>query len=537
MSSSRSVRSQSLVCVVVMVACITFAYVTNIDKFHVSIVKALIHVLFQSILLFGLVVTLNVFKPLKWLVVLFLGIVFFTHLAYQAPLSISTIFSVFNAPTEESASFVAEHGWEILSTVFWVIVLALLSSSIPASKWWRRSLYAGSIYLLLPFLVQIPKVYSGNEFADYINKGTARGYSYSYTAAEYTIHKLSLRFPTFQSVIAIKDSVSLMTLQTENAATWTNVEVSTEAPKVLVIGIGESLRAGNMSLYGYERKTTPKLDAIKSQLTVVNQPYAAGSNTWGSIPAMLTKTGNMPNFSQSIILLAKAAGYQTFWLSNQAQFGQWDFSISTLAQQADTQYFASKEEGGALYDDVLIEQLSAALEQRSQRKLIILHFYGSHMNFSDRYPADFDSFSSGDKRLDQYDNSVLYTDFLQAEIIEMVKKAGGEYVFFSDHGLGSPHGDLPLKHDVRTPPDIESLYVPFFFTGNRNIPDINHQPFSLFYFECFFSSWSGITTEDLSEEYCGKSVNNDFIVYMDSNMAVRKQGKPELVDNHVAQSK
>ena len=51
MSSSRSVRSQSLVCVVVMVACITFAYVTNIDKFHVSIVKALIHVLFESILL------------------------------------------------------------------------------------------------------------------------------------------------------------------------------------------------------------------------------------------------------------------------------------------------------------------------------------------------------------------------------------------------------------------------------------------------------------------------------------------------------
>ncbi|WP_223975965.1 phosphoethanolamine transferase [Vibrio sp. B1FIG11] len=481
--------------------------------------------------------TLNVFKPLKWLVVLFLGIVFFTHLAYQAPLSISTIFSVFNAPTEESASFVAEHGWEMLSTVLWVITLGLLSSAITASKWWRRSLYAGSIYLLLPFLVQIPKVYSGNEFADYINKGTARGYSRSYTAAEYTIHKLSLRFPTFQSVIAIKDSVSLMTLQTDNAATWTNVEVSTEAPKVLVIGIGESLRAGNMSLYGYERKTTPKLDAIKSQLTVVNQPYAAGSNTWGAIPAMLTKTGNMPNFSQSIILLANAAGYQTFWLSNQAQFGQWDFSISTLAQQADTQYFASKEEGGALYDDVLIEQLSAALEQRSQRKLIILHFYGSHMNFSDRYPADFDSFSSGDKRLDQYDNSVLYTDFLQAEIIEMVKKAGGEYVFFSDHGLGSPHGDLPLKHDVRTPPDIESLYVPFFFTGNRNIPDINHQPFSLFYFECFFSSWSGITTEELSEEYCGKSVNNDFIVYLDSNMAVRKQGKPELVDNHVAQSK
>ncbi|MGR4990401.1 sulfatase-like hydrolase/transferase [Vibrio rotiferianus] len=537
MSSFRWVSSQHLLCAVVMLVCITYAYVTNIDKFHVSAVKAVIHVLFQSMLLFGLVVSLNVMKPLKWLVLLFLGIVFFTHLAYQAPLSISTVFSVFNAPTEESASFVVQHGWEIINAVLWVIILSVFSGHITAGKWWRRSLYAGSIYLLLPLLIQVPKVYSGNEFADYMNKGTARGYSRSYTAAEYTIHKLSLRFPTFQSVIAIKDSVSLMTLQNDNEATWTNVGASIDAPKVLVIGIGESLRAGNMSLYGYERKTTPKLDAIKSELTVVNQPYAAGSNTWGSIPAMLTKTSNMPNFSQSVILLAKAAGYQTFWLSNQAQFGQWDFSISTLAQQADINYFASKEEGGALYDDVLLEQLSVALEQRSQRKLIVLHFYGSHMNFSDRYPAEFDLFSSGEKRLDQYDNSVLYTDFLQAEIIEMVKKAGGEYVFFSDHGLGSPSGALPLKHDVRTPPDIESLYVPFFFTGNRNIPDINHQPFSLFYFECFFSNWSGITAQELSEDYCAKSVSNDFIVYMDSNMAVRTQRKAELNSDQLALSK
>lgn len=71
----------------------------------------------------------------------------------------------------------------------------------------------------------------------------------------------------------------------------------------------------------------------------------------------------------------------------------------------------------------------------------MLHTKGSHFEYARRYPPEFARFgSSGGSRqqnvVDEYDNTVLYTDWLLSELIATLTQRGGaSAVFFaSDHG-------------------------------------------------------------------------------------------------------
>ena len=48
----------------------------------------------------------------------------------------------------------------------------------------------------------------------------------------------------------------------ENSTTGPHRPRDTELPEIYIFVIGETSRAGNWGLYGYERNTTPKLDAM-----------------------------------------------------------------------------------------------------------------------------------------------------------------------------------------------------------------------------------------------------------------------------------
>ncbi len=76
----------------------------------------------------------------------------------------------------------------------------------------------------------------------------------------------------------------------------------------------------------------------------------------------------------------------------------------------------------------------------------MLHTYGSHFRYSDRYPEDFAHFTpdnsvdaSASNRpilINAYDNTILYTDYVLSEIITAAAKAGckAAVVYSTDHG-------------------------------------------------------------------------------------------------------
>lgn len=321
------------------------------------------------------------------------------------------------------------------------------------------------------------------------------------------------------TIRGITDTISFMTTQQNVKSTWTAVS-HIGSSDLLVLGIGESLRADNMGVYGYKYDTTPALSRLSDSIDLYTRAYSAGTTTWSSVPSVLTKAASVPDFSKSILNLAKDAGFETFWLSNNTKHSEWDFSVSALAEQADHIYFSSDHSTENRYDSILISKLAEALATpgSEKKKLIILNFFGSHFNFVDRYPEDYAKFEGGNLKLDRYNNTVLYTDYIQAEVIKLVEKYGGKYLFFSDHGLIHPESDTPLKHDVRRDPDIDSVKVPFFVYPKTKLSIQVDDVILLYYFECIFSEWSGISAEELESEYCEDAMNRPEVVFIDSNL-------------------
>jgi len=493
----------------------------NLDKFEVSFIKAMIHVLFQTSLTYGLIAIFQRWLLIRIMIAFVIAVGFFIQLTYDAPLSVSVIMSVLNSSPSESLSFVQFNLFTFLMA--FVFLLGMIFLYLPQKSSVNAVFLAvGLSYLVIPSLTSSQELYSSPNYTHYLKTGMARGHSELFTSVEYIVQEdIARRFPLLRSLRGITDTITLMSLQHELSSTWT--EVSSEgSPELLVIGIGESLRKDNLGIYGYTRNTTPRLLKLSDNLNVYRHAYAAGTNTWGSIPATLTLAGAgaRPDFSKSIINLAKDAGYETFWFSNQARYSHWDFSVSSIAEQADHVYFSSDEEAGLEYDSILVSKLLETLKdsKETKKRLIILNYYGSHMKFSDRYPSEYSYFNGDNSLLDQYDNSVLYTDFIQSEVIKVVSKYNGKYLFFADHGLGDPEGDIPLKHDVRSNPNIDSIKVPLLTYPKTKMNIKTDEVVSLFYFECIFSEWAGISAAELRNGYCNNALNKKEISFLDSNL-------------------
>jgi glucan phosphoethanolaminetransferase (alkaline phosphatase superfamily) len=496
--------------------------IINLYKPADTLIKLLLHAFLQTSMLYGLICITQRSTIFKVTLITSIISAFFIQLAYGSPMSVGALISAISTSPEEAFAFVKFNLFVILFSIF-IFSIFLILPLIQKNNISNSLTIIGFCYLIIPTVTDSFSEDAQTQKKVYLNSGIARGYSSWYSIVEYyVVEKTAWRLPPLHILRAITDTYHILYSEVVLESTWSNVKATKDSPSLLVIGIGESLRAGNMSLYGYHRETTPLLDRIP-ELEVIQHVTSAGTNTYGSVPASLTKFDNTNDLSKSIINLAKDAGYKTYWLSNQAKFSQWDFSVSAIADQADYSFFLSNDEAGVQYDNVLFEKLSEiiTLPKTNDKRLVILHFYGSHMNFSDRYPVEFSRFNSTNKLLDAYDNSILYTDYIQSKIIKLLEEVQGEYMFFADHGLGDPDGQMSLSHDLRLPPKLSSLKVPLVISSKRELELEKYRGFSLFYFECIFSFWSGITASELTaDDYCKKAIGQSSITYVDSNMSV-----------------
>ena len=216
-----------------------------------------------------------------------------------------------------------------------------------------------------------------------------------------------------------------------------------------VIVIGESSRKKNWSLYGYERNTTPLLSSVEG-LVVYTDYISTSSITRISIPLMMTRATPMDYEisykEKSLISAFREAGFKTFWISNQEQYGNNDTVSSAIGFEANTQIFIPESGTMPKLDQSLIEPFIKVLSTKDKKKLIVLHTMGSHFGYSRRYNEQFDVFTSKISRPDfnkeqnrfigEYDNSILYTDSFVNEIIEVLanEQQQSALVYVSDHG-------------------------------------------------------------------------------------------------------
>jgi glucan phosphoethanolaminetransferase (alkaline phosphatase superfamily) len=240
-----------------------------------------------------------------------------------------------------------------------------------------------------------------------------------------------------------------------------------DAPQVVVMVLGESSRADRWSLNGYERDTNPLL-AKEANLVSLADMIAPVSATRLSVPVILTRKPATQSlragFSETSFISAyREAGFKTFWLSNQMSFGEFDTPVSVFAKEADVTRFFNL--GGFTnrsdFDDVLLAPLQTAISDPAPKKLIVLHTLGNHWNYSQRHPQEFDRWKPSLFGVDKpaytslklkpeinnsYDNSILYTDWLLAQLIGLLKAGPplASMMYVADHGQTLYDGSCKL---------------------------------------------------------------------------------------------
>ena len=223
-------------------------------------------------------------------------------------------------------------------------------------------------------------------------------------------------------------------------------ERTAEAPgrEVYVYIIGEASRAMNWQLYGYGRETNPLLSEV-GDLVVFRDVLTQSNTTHKSVPLILSSvaTGEHEELyrRKGLPALFNEAGFDTWFISNQSPQGA---MIDHLAHDARHVIYIRSPR----HDTQLLDEMRKVLERSTSQKLLfVLHCYGSHFSYHQRYPREFAHFQPDNDvaiarqhrpmLVNAYDNSIRYTDYFLAQTIDYLRSLKGTssaLLYCADHG-------------------------------------------------------------------------------------------------------
>ena len=245
-----------------------------------------------------------------------------------------------------------------------------------------------------------------------------------------------------------------------------------KAPGTVILVIGESASRDYMHAYtpSFPYEDTPWLDEKLSQpdsgFISFQNAYSSWSQTVPVLQRALTEQSqyNGKEFydSTSIIDVAHKAGYETWWFSNQGRYGQFDSAITLVARTADhAEWTDDSYNFSDKYDGTLLSYLTAL--DPNKDNFVVLHIMGSHIYYNNRYPSEFNVFTTPEgestvSSTESYANSILYTDYILSQVFEYAQKNLNLQAMFymSDHGE-----NLQISHN----PDVFSydmVRIPMF---------------------------------------------------------------------------
>ena len=222
--------------------------------------------------------------------------------------------------------------------------------------------------------------------------------------------------------------------------------------RVLVLIVGETARAQNFSLYGYEKNTNPLLSENKEIITF-KDVSSCGTATAISLPCMFShldkKQFNLTdaNFTQNLLDIAKLAGYDVIWKDNDDGCKKVCNRVHKIdAKIGNKQPFCF---GNYCHDDILLDGLNEELNNINKDTLIVLHTMGSHgPTYYKRYPEQFKKFTptcdtanlqdcTQEQIINTYNNTIVYTDYIISSVIDILKnqkQLETAMLYVSDHG-------------------------------------------------------------------------------------------------------
>lgn len=247
--------------------------------------------------------------------------------------------------------------------------------------------------------------------------------------------------------------------------------------EIYVLVVGETSRAMEWSLYGYQRPTTPRMEALDG-LVHFTDMLTQSNNTHKSVPIILSAAsaedyGILYN-QKSIVTAFKEVGFRTVVIANQKLNTS---MIGAFYREADDFIDMSNLRTGSyrtsLHDGAILPYLQKELEKDDRNLFVVLHTYGSHFNYHERYPKEFAFYKPDkvegiraaykEKLRNAYDNSIHYTDHVLGEIVDMLSRTGASasMVYLSDHGEDI-FDDARGRYLHASPiPTYYQLHIPF----------------------------------------------------------------------------
>ena len=221
-----------------------------------------------------------------------------------------------------------------------------------------------------------------------------------------------------------------------------------------VLVIGETARAANFSLNGYDRETNPLLSKVPD---LINYPsaFSCGTATAQSLPCMFSglgrsgQTGPRTIQREGLLQILQRAGFSVLWRENQG--GCAGVCKGVPIEQLERAGTRALFELGESRDENLVKGLQDKIDAMQGDSVIVLHMMGSHgPAYYKRYPADFERFQPACREsqfsrcqrseiINGYDNTIVYTDYVLAQVIELLRvndKRGlpSTMLYLSDHG-------------------------------------------------------------------------------------------------------
>ncbi|MGV6829510.1 MAG: phosphoethanolamine--lipid A transferase EptA [Flavobacteriales bacterium] len=415
------------------------------------IISLTIAALFLNALFFYLI--LYLFRKVgKWLLVLFFiinSIALYFINTYGVIIDESMIGNVLNTNYEESSSFFS------LGLLIYILFLGLTPSFLLIKlKYNRPNLKKFFIHVFLSLIILLSIAYINSSNWLWVDKnsktlgGLVMPWSYTVNLTLYQLHKNKEN----------KKEITLPKAHLKNNET-----------AVVVLVIGESARSANFSLYGYDKNTNPLLSKMNDVHHFKAQSCATYTRAGVKCILDYKETSKLyeilPNYLYN-------NNVDVIWRTS-----NWGEPKVHIKQYQDRAYLKKICKENCTYDQVLLTNLKEQITNSKKNKiLVILHTSTSHgPTYSKKYPPEFEKFTpvcnsvelakcTTEELINAYDNTIVYTDFLLASIINDLKQLNNyksSMIFVSDHGESLGETNLYMHGIPKSIAPDEQLDIPF----------------------------------------------------------------------------
>ncbi|MGE5663728.1 MAG: phosphoethanolamine transferase, partial [Deltaproteobacteria bacterium] len=229
--------------------------------------------------------------------------------------------------------------------------------------------------------------------------------------------------------------------------------------ELIILVVGEAVRADRLSLNGYGKETNPY--TAKEDVISFSRFYSSGTSTAVSVPCMFSVFGRSgysdkrAHDTENLLDVLSHAGVHVLWRENNS-------SSKGVADRVAYEDYQNPKVNPVhdveCRDEGMLEGLQDYVDRIERGDiLIVLHQMGNHgPAYYKRYPREFEKFTPvcGTNQMEEctreeienaYANAVLYTDYFLSRVIDLLKKNTERFetamVYVSDHGesLGENH--------------------------------------------------------------------------------------------------